>query len=63
MLDTDRVAVHETALPPLAATVLCSLASSLAPARPVSAGVLASLLPELEARAARLHLARAASPA
>jgi hypothetical protein len=48
MLDTDRVAVHETALPPLAAAVLCSLASSLAPHVP-SAGVLASLLPELEA--------------
>ena len=47
MLDTDRVAVHETALPPLAAAVLCSLASSLAPHVP-SAGVLASLLPELE---------------
>ena len=48
MLDTDRVAVHETALPPLAGAVLCSLASSLAPHMP-SAGVLASLLPELEA--------------
>ena len=47
MLDTDRVAVHETALPPLAAAVLCSLASSLAPHVP-SAGVLASLLPDLE---------------
>ena len=47
MLDTDRVAVHETALPPLAAAVLCSLASSLAPHVP-SAGVLASLMPELE---------------
>jgi hypothetical protein len=48
MLDTDRVAVHQTALPPLAGAVLCSLASSLAPYLP-SAGVLASLLPELEA--------------
>jgi hypothetical protein len=48
MLDSDRVAVHETALPPLAAAVLCSLASSVAPQVP-SAGVLASLLPELEA--------------
>jgi hypothetical protein len=48
MLDTDRVAVHDTALPPLAGAVLCSLASSLAPHLP-SAGVLASLLPELEA--------------
>jgi hypothetical protein len=48
MLDTDRVAVHETALPPLAGAVLCSLASALAPHLP-SAGVLASLMPELEA--------------
>jgi hypothetical protein len=48
MLDTDRVAVYETSLPPLAGAVLCSLASSLAPHMP-SAGVLASLLPELEA--------------
>jgi hypothetical protein len=48
MLDTDRVAVHETALPPLAGAVLCSLASALAPHVP-SAGVLASLLPEVEA--------------
>jgi hypothetical protein len=48
MLDTDRVAVHETALPPLAGAVLCSLASSLAPHVP-SAGVLASLMPDLEA--------------
>jgi hypothetical protein len=47
MLDTDRVAVHETALPPLAGAVLCSLASALAPHVP-SAGLLASLLPELE---------------
>jgi hypothetical protein len=48
MLDTDRVAVHETALPPLAGAVLCSLASALSGHVP-SAGVLASLLPELEA--------------
>jgi hypothetical protein len=48
MLDTDRVAVHDTALPPLAGAVLCSLASALAPHVP-SAGVLASILPELEA--------------
>ena len=40
--------IYETALPPLAGAVLCSLASSLAPHMP-SAGVLASLLPELEA--------------
>ena len=48
LLDTDRVAVHETALPPLAGAVLCSLASTMAPHVP-SAGVLASLMPELEA--------------
>jgi hypothetical protein len=48
MLDTDKVAVHETALPPLAGAVLCSLASSVAPHVP-SAGVVASMLPELEA--------------
>ncbi|HYH87850.1 MAG TPA: hypothetical protein VEX67_01380 [Solirubrobacteraceae bacterium] len=47
MLDTDRVAVHETALPPLAGAVLCSLASALGRHVP-SAGVLVSLLPELE---------------
>jgi hypothetical protein len=48
MLDTHRLAVYETALPPLAATALASLASACAPFAP-SAGVLASLLPELEA--------------
>jgi hypothetical protein len=48
MVDTDRLAVHETALPPLAAAVLASLASAAVPHVP-SAGVLASLLPELEA--------------
>ena len=48
MLDTDRVAVHETALPPLAGAVLCSLASALGTHVP-SAGVLASLMPEIEA--------------
>jgi hypothetical protein len=48
MLDTHRVAVHETELPPLAATVLASLVSACAPLAP-SAGVLASLLPALEA--------------
>jgi hypothetical protein len=48
MLDTDRVAVHDTALPPLAGAVLCSLASALGPFVP-SAGVLASLLGEIEA--------------
>jgi hypothetical protein len=48
MLDTHRLALYETALPPLAATALASLASACAPFAP-SAGVLASLLPELEA--------------
>jgi hypothetical protein len=48
MLDTHRLAVYETALPPLAATVLASLTSACAPYAP-STGVLASLLPELEA--------------
>jgi hypothetical protein len=48
MLDTHRLALYETALPPLAATVLSSLASACAPHTP-STGVLASLLPELEA--------------
>jgi hypothetical protein len=48
MLDTHRFAIYETALPPLAATTLASLASASAPLVP-SAGVLASLLPDLEA--------------
>jgi hypothetical protein len=47
MLDTHRFALYETALPPLAATVLASLASACAPHAP-STGVLVSLLPELE---------------
>jgi hypothetical protein len=47
MLDTHRFALYQTALPPLAATVLASLASACAPYAP-STGVLASLLPELE---------------
>ena len=48
MLDTHRLALHVTPLPPLAATALASLASGCAPHAP-STGVLASLLPELEA--------------
>jgi hypothetical protein len=48
MLDTHRLALHVTPLPPLAATALASLASACAPHAP-STGVLASLLPELEA--------------
>ena len=47
MLDTHRLALYETALPPLAATVLASLTSACAPHAP-STGVLASLMPELE---------------
>jgi hypothetical protein len=49
LLDTDRVAIHITPLPPLAATALASLASSLAP-RLLSAGLLASMLEPLESQ-------------
>jgi hypothetical protein len=48
ILDSDRVAVHRTALPPLAGAVLASLVSACGPHVP-SAGLLASLLGELEA--------------
>ena len=48
LLQTERVAIHVTPLPPLAATALASLASAVGRHVP-SAGVLASLLPELEA--------------
>ncbi len=47
LLDTDRVVIHTTALPPLAATALASVASSLGPRLP-SAGLLASALGGLE---------------
>ena len=47
IVDTARVAIHVTPLPPLAATALASLASSLAPRLP-SAGLLASALRGLE---------------
>ena len=47
IVDTSRVAIHVTPLPPLAATALASLASSLAP-RLESAGLLASALRGLE---------------
>lgn len=43
LLQTDRVAVHVTDLPPLAASVLAALAGALAPLAP-SAGVLAGAL-------------------
>ncbi|MDA0163510.1 hypothetical protein OM076_24770 [Solirubrobacter ginsenosidimutans] len=46
LLDTARVAIHVTSLPPLAATALASVASSLGPRLP-SAGMLASALPGL----------------
>jgi hypothetical protein len=46
LLDTARVAIHVTSLPPLAATALASIASSLGPRLP-SAGLLASALPGL----------------
>jgi hypothetical protein len=49
MIDTHRLAIHGTALPPLAATALASLASVAAQHTP-STGMLASLLPDLEAR-------------
>jgi hypothetical protein len=49
LLDTDKVAIHMTALSPLAATALASLASSLAP-RLLSAGLLASMLEPLESQ-------------
>jgi hypothetical protein len=47
-LDDEGLTIHETPLPPLAATVLASLASAVAPHVP-STGVLVSLLPDLEA--------------
>ena len=43
LLQTDRVAVHVTALPPLAASVLAALGAALAPVAP-SAGALAGAL-------------------
>lgn len=43
LLQTDRVAVHVTGLPPLAASVLAALAGALAPKAP-SAGALAGAL-------------------
>jgi hypothetical protein len=47
ILDSGRIAVHRTPLPPLAATTLASVASACGPHLP-SAGLLASLLGELE---------------
>lgn len=47
IVDTARVAIHITPLPPLAAAALASVASSLAPRLP-SAGLLASALRGLE---------------
>jgi hypothetical protein len=48
LLDTDRVAVHVTEMPPLAASVTCALLAALAPAAS-SAGSLASAIEKLEA--------------
>jgi hypothetical protein len=48
-LDDETLTIYETSLPPLAGAVLASLASSVAPHLP-GTGVLASLMPELEAR-------------
>src|SRR3954454_7763691 len=47
-LDDEGLTIHQTPLPPLAAAVLASLASAVAPHLP-SNGMLVSLLPELEA--------------
>jgi hypothetical protein len=52
LLQTDRVAVHVTELPPLAASVLAALAAALAPVAP-SAGALAGAL---EAIAGELYV-------
>jgi hypothetical protein len=52
LLQTDRVAVHVTGLPPLAASVLAALAGALAPLAP-SAGALAG---SLEAVAGELYV-------
>lgn len=52
LLQTDRVAVHITDLPPLATSVLAALAAALAPLAP-SPGALATAL---EAVAAELHV-------
>ena len=47
-LDTDRLSIHRTPLPPLAAAVLASFASAIAPHVP-GPGMLVSLLPRIEA--------------
>lgn len=47
LLDTDRVALHVTGLPPLAASVAAAIAASLAP-RLGGAGVVAGALPAIE---------------
>ena len=47
-LDDESLTIHQTPLPPLASTVLASLASAIAPYLP-SRGVLVSLLGEIEA--------------
>ena len=47
LLDTDRLAVHRSALPPLAASVTAALAAAMAPAV-AGAGPLAGALPAIE---------------
>lgn len=47
ILDRPRLAIHDTALPPLAAGVLASLAAAVAPELP-SPGALVAALPQLE---------------
>ena len=56
LLDTARVAIHVTSLPPLAATALASLASSLGPRLP-SAGLLGQRAPRPLRAAAPDHVA------
>jgi hypothetical protein len=47
LLDSGRIAVHVTELPPLAASVMAALVAALAP-RAVSAGTLAGAIEEIE---------------
>lgn len=46
-LDASRLAIYRSAMPPLAGSVLCALASTLAP-RLASLGMLAAGLPTIE---------------
>ncbi len=47
LLDTGRVAIHVTELPPLAASVMTALLAALAP-RAISAGILAGVIEDVE---------------